>query len=88
MDKKFLHKVIDQIITETRIDYGRKIIHYPFLPDYFSHFHTYLVTSLPLSPRFFSKHCEEVYGLNDDEVKYVWKEYREIVKDKIKNNEL
>jgi hypothetical protein len=85
MDKKYLDKVVDQIVSETRIDYDQKIIHYPFLHDYFEH-HTYLVTSLPLSPRFFSKHCRDIYGLNDDEVKYVWKEYREIVKDKLKNN--
>ena len=83
MDKKFLDKVVNQIVSETRMDEER--VYVPFLPQ-----------SLPpslflreyLSPLSFSKHCREVYGLNDNEVKYVWKEYREIVKDKIKNNGL
>ena len=31
------------------------------------------------------KHCRDVYGLNDDEIEYVWKEYKQIIKDKIRN---
>ena len=66
MDYKFLHKVLDQIVRETEIDYR----HY---------------TSLMIS-RIFYDHCRDVYGLNDDEVEYVLKEYRKIIKDKLKNN--
>ena len=91
MDYKFLNKVIDQIVNETRIDYeymGGRI----FLPFLFS---LPLYSSVrPLSFSFFlksfsnyfthfSKHCEDVYGLNKEETKYVWNEYRGIIKDKI-----
>ena len=31
----------------------------------------------------FSSHCKDVYGLNDDEVEYVWEKYKDIIKDKI-----
>ncbi len=82
MDKKFLHKVVDQIISETRIDYGRKVIETPFTsPSYLNPFLA-LVYILPS----FSFHCKDVYGLNYEEMEYVWKEYRDIIKDKIENN--
>jgi hypothetical protein len=38
------------------------------------------------SPSSFLKHCKEVYGLNEQEIEYVWKEYRDIINDKIGNN--
>ena len=73
MDKKFLDKVVDQIVRETRIDYGEEIIVSPFHP----------FTSV-LPPSFFD-HCRDVYGLKEQEIKYVWKEYKQAIKDKINN---
>ena len=94
MDKKFLNKVVDQLVSETRIDYNERKIYFPFsstslffpspLPSFFSHPSSYFST---FSLSFF-KHCREVYGLNDDEVGYVWDKYREIIKDKIESNGL
>ena len=78
MDKRFLNKVVDQIVSETRIDYDRERVNVPFLLPFF-----FLSSSSPLS---FFEHCESVYGLNYDETEYVWKEYKEIIKDKIENN--
>ena len=83
MDKKFLHKVLDQIVNETRIDYdgekGRMYTPLTF-PSFSSPL--FLRRFPPLS---FIIHCGEVYGLNKEEVGYVWKEYRKIIKDKINN---
>ena len=84
MDYKFLDKVLGQIVRETRMDYDGGWLYTPFspffppsslslLPFYFPHF-------LP-----FSQHCEEVYGLNIEEIVYVWKQYKEIILDKINN---
>ena len=86
MDNKFLDKVVDQIVRETTIDYENDIIFTPFAP------------TLPLPPSppshllFISNlhpsfiiHCREVYGLNKEEIGYVWYEYRKIIKDKIYN---
>jgi hypothetical protein len=91
MDYKFLDKVVDQIITETRIDYDMGKIQFPFLP----------LSSFPLSPLLlhppiypfstfssFSDHCKNVYGLKGIEVEYVWEEYVQIIKDKIDSNGL
>ena len=78
MDKKFLNKVVDQIVSETEIEVRRrKKYRLPFL---FYPFHSFLAIKTP-----FFKHCRDVYGLNDDEVGYVWDEYRRIINDKIKN---
>mgnify|MGYP003974049627 CR=1 FL=1 len=87
MDKKFLHKVIDQIVSETRIDYNElsPTLYTPFLPS-----SLYLSPSFPFLPpssASFSNHCRDVYGLNNDEVDYVWDEYKKIIYDKIKTKD-
>tara|TARA_R110001606_G_scaffold356433_1_gene507778 strand:- start:1038 stop:1310 length:273 start_codon:yes stop_codon:yes gene_type:complete len=88
MDKKFLDKVVNQIVNETMIDYrGKGKIFTPFsLPFYLF---------LPFYPSFssisssyrsnFFNHCKEVYGLNEQEIEYVWEEYKQIIIDKINN---
>ena len=88
MDKKFLNKVVDQIVRETEIDYDRRVIETPFSPHVGSilFFPPYpFVRSFPL-PLPFLKHCKDVYGLNIQETEYVWGEYREIIIDEIENN--
>ena len=80
MDYKFLNKVVDQILSETMIDYDEERFLPPFF-NYFSHNSVALFSS-PSSPYpSFIIHCREVYGLNEDEVSYVWKEYRKIIID-------
>jgi len=77
MDYKFLNKVVNQIVSETIIDYDRKVIETsPFSP-----FRSFLFLFFPSF--YFSDHCKEVYGLNGDEIEYVWNEYKQIIKDKI-----
>ena len=90
MDKKFLDKVVDQIVDETIIDYDKEKLHTPFrLLPFLSIFSSLPLSFLPLSLSIpFSQHCKVVYGLNDDEIRYVWNEYRNIIKDKIENNGL
>ena len=92
MDKRFLNKVTEQIISETRIDYeymgGR--ISIPIFPTYFPHpfcisFSFFLKSFSNYFPHF-SRHCEGVYGLNEQEIDYVWDQFRQIIKDKIKKN--
>jgi hypothetical protein len=83
MDYKFLDKVLDQIIYETEIDYDRKVIGnpFPFPLVFYPHFSL----SSRLIPHYFSHHCKNIYGLNKQEIEYVWEEYRNIIKDKINN---
>jgi len=90
MDYKFLHRVLDQLVYETEIDYESKRFDPPFTrPSFFPpHLSSIPFTTInridshsPLIP--FIIHCREIYGLNDDEMDYVWKEYKKIILDKI-----
>jgi len=76
MNKEYLHKVLNHIVSETRIDYDQEKAYPPF-PH-----------SPPLSSfsfLFFLEHCEEVYGLTEPETEYIWEEYKQIIRDKIEN---
>ena len=87
MDKKFLNKVLDQIISEKRIDYNElsPTLYTPFpYPPLILSFSTFPPSFLF---SYFTKHCRDVYGLNKEEIGYVWVKYKDIIKDKI-NNEL
>ena len=79
MDYKFLDKVLGQILRETDIieDRGHIFVNYPFTK------YGGISINLPVGMKWFLVHCKEVYGLNDDEIKYVWDEYKTIIKDKI-----
>tara|TARA_R110002126_G_scaffold218583_1_gene364293 strand:- start:455 stop:715 length:261 start_codon:yes stop_codon:yes gene_type:complete len=85
MDKRFLNKVVNQIVSETRMDYDRKVIETPFFS-----LSSYSLLSRPSHQPslffLFTYHCRDVYGLNDNEIEYVWKEYKQIIKDKINSN--
>ncbi len=87
MDKKFLDKVVDQIVRETEIDYVNESIYFPFLLDT-----TNLIPFLNLRKTKyyipFINHCRDIYGLNDEEILYVSDKYKKIINDKLKNNGL
>ena len=74
MVEEFLDKVCDQIISETIID--TDYIYTPFYPPLFIYLFSYH-PSFHQSP--FQKHCKDVYSLNEEEIVYVWKKYRENV---------
>ena len=77
MDYKFLNKVVDQIVSETRVDYDMAEIQFPFFP--FLSLLSFPHPSLPL----FSSHCKDIYSLNEQETISVWDEYKQIIKGKI-----
>jgi len=88
MNIKFLDKVVDQIISETRVIDNK--LYTPFLPYLvllFPHSpHPFLISLF--SPSYFSNHCKEVYSLNEQEIEYVWKEYKKEVTTLIDKKEL
>mgnify|MGYP006417908689 CR=1 FL=1 len=91
MDKKYLDKVVNQIMSETIIEdsennYGgnnsfiKRRIRWAFQPIFTNPYH--------VNNHEFIKYCKDVYGLNYDETEYVWEEYKEIIRVKIENNGL
>ena len=84
----YLDKVIEFLVRDTKIDFKGKEIFLPFrlLSSILSLSSlTSFLLLLDLCFLSFSKYCKEVYGLTDQEIEYVWKEYKEIIKDKITN---
>ena len=83
-NKKYLDKVIGSLVRGTKIDYINKRFSFPFSSPSPSHLPRLDSPFLPHTVSF-SEYCKRFYGLTEDEIKYVWNEYREIIKDKIKN---
>ena len=76
MNNIFLDKVVDQIISETRVIDNK--IYTPFFSGFFSFRSSssfFPSLSHLLCP--FSFHCKEVYCLNKEETEYVWTKYKE-----------
>ena len=69
LDNKFLNKVYNQIMSETKIINDK--VYTPFFP--LSSFPPPPYSFLPSS---FLFHCKEVYCLNKEETEYVWREYK------------
>ena len=85
MDKRFLNKVLDQIVNETTIDYEKGEIQIPFSDISIDIPHSLLLHHLDFHPFLFlfSDHCKNVYGLNKEETEYVWEEYINSIIDKL-----
>ena len=82
--KKYIDKVLGYMVNKTKIDYDKYEIIFPFTTDSTSF-------SFSLSPDIFSflictfiEYCKKQFGLTNDEIKYVFKQYKEIIIDKIK----
>jgi hypothetical protein len=84
MDKKFLNKVVDQLVSETRIDHDQNdddIIYTPFTSS--GVYKSFLYRELGTIG--FYNHCRGIYGLEVLEIRYVWSEYKKIIRDEIRS---
>jgi hypothetical protein len=88
MNIKFLDKVYDQIISETRVIDDK--VYTPFLSSSFLPPHFSPPPFLPPPSLFssFYKHCKEIYSLNEQEIDYVWNEYKKGVTTLMEDKEL
>ena len=86
-NKKYLDKVIGSLVRGTKIDYINKRFSFPFFFTSSVPFSFLPPSSFLRHPVSFSEYCKRFYGLTEDEIKYVWNEYREIIKDKISKRE-
>ena len=83
-NKKYLDKVIGSLVRSTKINYVNKEVNTPFnlRPLHLLSLPLLLFSPLSLS---FSSYCKNTFGLTEEEMGYVWKEYRNIINDKIEN---
>ncbi len=86
MNKEFLNKVLEQLVNETIMDYKKERISPPFsLPVFFPipssppFFSSLVFLFRSLVPVSFSRHCKNLYALNEQEIKYVWEEYKNTI---------
>ena len=79
---KYLDKVVELLVRDTTIDYDREEITYPFFSPYSSPLHSSFFFFLPPS---FSIYVRDMYGLTEEELEYVWDEYKKKILDKIEN---
>ena len=91
-NKKYLDKVIGSLVRGTRIDYENERIIFPFPVSsppspYFSLFRFFSLSSSASFLHPFSTYCKNTFGLTEEEIEYVYKKYRDIIKDKISNSE-
>jgi hypothetical protein len=96
--KKYLDRIVGLLVRETIIDYEQDVIGTPFSPDRYSIKSVEGTEKLFRNLSIFvpiAKYLENTYGLSagyggytfTDEIRYVWDQYRDIIKDKIRNNE-
>jgi hypothetical protein len=88
MNLNHLNKIVDQLVSETDIDYGTETVFAPtLLPSHPFSLFLFPPSSFLYSFLFFD-HCRHMYGLTEKETIYVWKQYKSIIEDKIKNKSL
>ena len=87
---RYIEHIIKDLVRDTKIDYNKREIHFPFypsLPSFKLTFHRapllFLNPHPPITSSFFSKYCKNRYGLTEEEIEYVWDQYKTIILDKI-----
>jgi len=86
-ENDFLDRIVDGLVEESKIEYVEEIVHLAdFSFQLFKAPFSYLQNIPETSP--FYQHCMDVYGLTPEEIVYVWKEYRNIVRKEMQSSPL
>ena len=85
-NKKYLDKVVGSLVRSTKMDYVNKEVKTPFN---LRPLHLLRLLPTPLIPLSlsFSSYCKNTFGLTEEEMEYVWKEYVDIINGKIENGQ-
>ena len=89
-NKEYLDKVIGSLVRGTKIDYEKKLLLFRFYNTHTSPYPStlFFIDSLKYvskPPPFFRSYSKNTFGLTEDECRYVFIRWREIMKDKIEN---
>lgn len=96
VNKKYLDKVLEHMVKKTKIDYGEEEVLTPFAsplhfslnPHSFKFYKQFLTPTHPFSYNFFISffsYTKNHFGLTDDEIRYIFKQYKENINYKIEN---
>ena len=90
MDNKFLDKVLEQIVSETKIDFNITQDNWISIFTPMVNYQIIFISSEnPFKRVFhypmFKRHCKEVYGLNDIETEHLFSSYNRVISDKVNN---
>jgi hypothetical protein len=88
--KRYLDKIVDTLVKESIIQYERGYVKTPLFSSPFDHLlNTDNVYPSILTHPFFSylivPYYKDTYGLVNDEIEYVWSDYKRIMREKIDN---
>lgn len=72
----YLDKIVQYIIDDTVIDYDEGEIKYPYYSNILL-IHNHQLPFSVHSFRAFSIYCKDMYGLDIEEIQYVWKHYKD-----------
>ena len=73
------------LVRDTRINYEIGRVYYPTLPSEIPHSFYFKPYYLPSTspPTSFSDYCIDTFGITEEEIKYVWDQYKDIILDKV-----
>ena len=83
--EKYYNFIVDDLLKKTEIDYEKEEISFPssFLSSSPFSFSSLLL--YPSHPYLFSKYLKDLYGTRDEEVRTIWKLYKERIQSLIDN---
>ena len=74
-NKKYIDKVINHMVRSINIDYDNEIITFP---SFYLTFQVFFFSDCSPSPSFYS-YCKNMFGLTEEEIEYVWNEFKKII---------
>jgi len=90
-NNKYLDKILNYLVRRTKLEHEKEEVYLHFLPsrdtafslpNFLFHHDTFLNSRF-----YFSNYCISQFGLTQEEVNYMWEEFRSIIKNKIENGE-
>ena len=81
----YLDKVVEFLVRDTKIDYDKREITYPFIPRYSNKYPTFKFPFIPRSE--FYNYIIDTYGLTEEESDIVFYGYNKLLKDKLDNRQ-
>ena len=82
--EKYYNYIVDNLVKDTRIDYDKERIYFPFysLPFYPSSPSLPFPHHFPLfPPSFFSSYVEGRYGIKKEDIQLLWDQYKQRVQE-------